>query len=65
MDIFNSYSDAAAQLPLDAKWSSSFGHPGEGGYCEYHRDSAGKRYIIENGSYLECAPFLWAFSSRP
>jgi hypothetical protein len=39
------------QLPADAKWSSSFGYPGEGGFCEYYRDGNGKRYMIENGSW--------------
>jgi len=50
---YPSYSDAAAQLPADARWSASFGNPGEGGYCEYHRDQAGRRYIISNGKWCD------------
>lgn len=53
------YQQAIAQIPADAKWSSSFGYPGEGGYAEYHRDAAGKRWIIENGNYMAFAPFTW------
>ena len=42
---------ASAQLPADAKWSSSFGYPGEERYSEYWRDAAGRRYFIQkNGS---------------
>ena len=36
-------------LPPDAKWSSSFGNPGDGGYVEYYRTPAGERWIISNG----------------
>lgn len=58
------YKEATDQLPADAKWSSSFGNPGEGAYCEYYRDAAGKRYIIANGdSYLDSAPFWWTCKS--
>ena len=56
---FKSYSEAAAQLPSGAKWSSSFGYPGEGGYCEYHRTAEGTRFVIENGSWSAIAPFTW------
>lgn len=48
---FDTYREASAFLPADTKWSSSFGYPGEGGYCEYHRDPAGKRYTIQNGQW--------------
>lgn len=51
MTGFDTYRDAAALLPADTKWSSSFGYPGEGGYAEYHRDQAGRRYVIENGRF--------------
>jgi hypothetical protein len=47
---FDTYHEAAAHLPVDAKWSSSFGYPGEGGYCEYHR-AGGHRYTIQNGHW--------------
>lgn len=51
MASFSSYRDAAAALPADATWSSSFGYPGVGGYAEYHRDARGDRYIIQNGEF--------------
>lgn len=50
---------AYALLPKDAKWSSSFGNPGEGGFIEYHRTSAGQ-WIISNGPYfLSSSEFMW------
>ena len=56
----NTYQEAAAQLPADAKWSSSFGNPGEGGYTEYHHQPDGTRWIIGNGPWhlIECE-FDW------
>jgi hypothetical protein len=48
---YRTYSEAAAQLPADAKWSSSFGYPGCSGYAEYHRTQDGRRYVIENGQW--------------
>lgn len=51
MASFPSYSAAAAALPADCVWSASFGYPGVGGYAEYHRDSRGDRYIIQNGEF--------------
>lgn len=59
MAAFSTYGAAAASLPEGAKWSSSFGYPGQGGYSEYHRTPEGKRFQIKNGSYLETAPFTW------
>ena len=56
---FDTYRDAAALLPADTKWSSSFGYPGEGGYAEYHRDSQGHRYMILNGRWGDA----WTISS--
>ncbi len=50
---YKSYSEAVAQLPDSAKWSCSFGYPGETGYVEYHRDQNGKRYVIENGKWSD------------
>jgi hypothetical protein len=61
---FKFYSDAAAQLPADAKWSCSFGYPGEGGYSEYHRDTTGKRYVISNGKWNAIAPFDWTVKAE-
>lgn len=54
------YFDAAAQLPADAKWSSTFGNPGDGGYTEYWRQPDGTRWIISNGPWhlIECE-FDW------
>lgn len=54
----SSYAEAAALLPAGAVWSSSFGNPGEGGYTEYHRTSAG-RWRISNGPYDAVGPLVW------
>jgi hypothetical protein len=48
------YGDARAAISADAIWSSSFGNPGEGGYSEYWRAADGARWVISNGSYLDC-----------
>lgn len=40
--------EAYETLPSDAKWSCSFGYPGECGYNEYHRTLSGDRYVISN-----------------
>lgn len=53
------YQQAVATLPADAKWSSSFGYPGQGGYSEYHRTPDGQRFEIANGTYLDFEPFTW------
>lgn len=37
---------AYAKLPADAKWSSSFGNPGNDRFSEYHRTPDGTRYEI-------------------
>ena len=53
------YSEARNALPADAKWSCSFGYPGEGGYSEYWRVD-GKRFEVSNGSgQFVFAPFVW------
>lgn len=44
-------SEALQALPDDAKWSCSFGNPGEGGYTEFHRTPAGERWVVTNGPY--------------
>ena len=46
-------------LPTDAKWSCSFGNPGEGGFVEYYRTANGTRWIVWNGVYDASAPFDW------
>ena len=38
--------EAFQLLPTDAKWSSSFGNPGEGGYVEYYRTLDGERWSV-------------------
>ncbi len=53
------YNEALRTLPADAKWSSSFGYPGEGGYTEFHRTPDGKRFEIANGPYDATRPFVW------
>ena len=57
----NTYQEAAAQLPADAKWSSSFGNPGEGGYIECHRQPDGTCWIIGNGPWhlIDECKFDW------
>lgn len=45
------YAETAAEVPADAKWSCSFGNPGESGYVEYYRTPAGERWIVANGSW--------------
>lgn len=57
--VFGSYKEAAATLPAGAKWSASFGNPGQGGYSEYFRTAEGKRFAIENGSWSAFEPFVW------
>lgn len=53
------YQQAIDQLPPGAKWSSSFGYPGEGGYSEFWR-ADGKRFEVSNGSgQFVFAPFVW------
>lgn len=53
-----SYADACALLPAGAMWSSCFGNPGEGGYCEYWRLPDGRRWVVSNGPYHLCS---WEF----
>lgn len=43
--------EAYAQLPAAAKWSSSFGNPGEGGFTEFYRTPDGKRFEIGNSRW--------------
>jgi len=52
------YQQATAKLPTDAKWSSSFGNPGEGGYTEFWRTQT-QRFILSNGRWDDIAPFSW------
>jgi len=54
------YNEALALIPSDAKWSASFGYPGEGGYTEFHRTPSGERWIIGNGTWMDFAPFQWS-----
>lgn len=43
--------EALNQLPADAKWSCSFGYPGEGGFTEFYRQPDGTKWIITNGQW--------------
>lgn len=43
--------EAYAALPANAKWSCSFGYPGEGGFSERFKTPEGKRYEISNGRW--------------
>jgi hypothetical protein len=56
---YESYCEALAQVPEDAKWSSSFGYAGEGGFVEYWRTADGNKYAISNGPYDATSPFTW------
>lgn len=47
---------ALAQLPTDAKWSCSFGYPGQQGFTEYYRQPDGTRWILTNGPWHAIAP---------
>jgi len=61
-----SYTDAAAALPSNAEWSSSFGNPGEGGYVEYWREpNGGDVWTIGNGAYDAWPPFVWRVATNP
>lgn len=53
------YKQVYESLPADAVWSCSFGYPGEGGFVEYFRQPNGTKWIVSNGSYLDCEPFNW------
>lgn len=55
------YNEVAQQLPADAKWSCSFGYPGEGGYTEFQRDAAGNKYVIQNGQFGD----EWTIKQEP
>lgn len=44
--IHKTYGEAAGKLPKGAKWSSTFGNPGDEFYSEYHRDPSGRRFEI-------------------
>jgi hypothetical protein len=59
LSSLTSYEQAINSLGVDTKWSCSFGNPGEGGYVEYRRDQAGKRYAVSNGDYMAQRPFTW------
>lgn len=43
--------NAYDQLPADAKWSCSFGNPGEGRFTEFFRQPDGTKWAITNGSW--------------
>jgi hypothetical protein len=45
--------EAYAQLPADAKWSCSFGQPGNGGFEERFRQPNGTLFVISNGQWFE------------
>jgi hypothetical protein len=64
-DQFGSYSEAFTflrHIAPQAKWSSSFGNIGEGGFNEYWRlhvyNGVDRRFIIDNGSWDAC-PRVW------
>lgn len=52
--------EAEDLLPKEARWSCSFGCPGNGGYVEYYRTPAGERWTLwnhpDNASEWHCEP---------
>ena len=56
---YPTYHDAAARLPADAQWVSSFGNGGEPGYTEFWRTPDGTRYTIDNGAWDAITP-VWS-----
>ena len=62
MDQANTYEGARARLADDAEWTSSFGYPGEGGYCEHWRRPNGERWRISNGRWDALKPFTWTLT---
>jgi hypothetical protein len=50
-------SEAFAILPRDAKWSSTFGNPGESNYSEFYRTLDGRRWEISRKD--ECDYYGW------
>lgn len=57
------YADAKrAMLALapDARWSSSFGNPGDFGFCEYWRTPDHTRWIISSGTWCE---YRWSVTA--
>lgn len=60
------YAQAIATLPSTARWSCSFGYPGEGGFREYFHGPRpdgrpGRRtYIIGNGQWFDLRPFRFS-----
>ena len=53
------YNEAVNMLPEGAKWSSSFGYSGEGGYVEYWCSTSGERWSLSNGPWDYYGPFSW------
>lgn len=53
------YDESRKMLPVDARWSASFGFCGEGGYAEYWRCPNGDRWVIGNGPWHAIEPFDW------
>jgi hypothetical protein len=52
---------AYAQIPENAKWSCSFGYPGEGGFHEIYRTADGRKFDITNGTFGD----EWACTQEP
>lgn len=58
------YDDALDSLPADAKWSCSFGYPGEGGCNIYYRTPDGATYVVSNGAWNAVRPFKWVVEKK-
>ncbi len=56
------YTEAYDALPKDAKWSSSFGYPGQGGFTEYWRQPDGTQWIVKNGPWN--GPEVWTVEKK-
>lgn len=51
------YIEALKALPRGAKWSSSFGFPGDACYSEYWRTTDNRNFAIRHVKGQVCEPF--------
>lgn len=56
--VYMTHAKAVASLPEGAKWSASFGNPGERFYSEYWDAPGGRTFILSDGGD-EYLPHDW------